>query len=99
MSVRQLGFLLDTLPIAFVGHDDEGRVTLRNDAAERLLGWSREQVLVQPSPLPEALSRAQVPIMPAALRPTEVKRRDGSTLDVITASMPIPGHEGSATAR
>lgn len=98
MSVRQLGFLLDTLPIAFVGHDDEGTVTLWNDAAERLLGWSRAQVLGQPSPLPHALSRAQVPVMPAALRPTEVKRRDGSTLDVITASMPIPGHEGSATA-
>ena len=98
MSVRQLGFLLDTLPIAFVGHDDEGTVTLWNDAAERLLGWSRAQVLGQPSPLPQTLSRAQVPVMPAALRPTEVKRRDGSTLDVITASMPIPGHEGSATA-
>ncbi|MBM4776762.1 MAG: EAL domain-containing protein [Archangiaceae bacterium] len=98
MSVRQLGFLLDTLPIAFVGHDDEGRVTLWNDAAERLLGWTRPQVLGQPSPLPQTLSRAQVPVMPAALRPTEVKRRDGTALDVITASMPIPGHEGSATA-
>lgn len=98
MSVRQLGFLLDTLPIAFVGHDDEGKVTLWNDAAERLLGWSRAQVLGQPSPLPDALSRAQVPVMPAALRPTEVMRRDGTALDVITASMPIPGHEGSATA-
>ncbi|MBL8935944.1 MAG: EAL domain-containing protein [Archangium sp.] len=98
MSVRQLGFLLDTLPIAFVGHDDEGKVTLWNDAAERLLGFGRDEVLGQPSPLPDALSRAQVPVTPAALRPTEVKRSDGTALDVITASMPIPGHEGSATA-
>lgn len=95
MSVPHLGLLLDSLPVAFVGHDDGGRVFLWNPTAEQLLGWTRDEVLGHASPLPDALS---VPSMPAGIQPVPVKRRDGSVLEVLTATMPVPGMGGSATA-
>lgn len=54
ISVRQLAALLDTLPVAFVAHDQLGKVVLWNPAAELLLGWSRDEVLGRSSPLPLA---------------------------------------------
>jgi diguanylate cyclase (GGDEF)-like protein/PAS domain S-box-containing protein len=98
MFVQQFASLLDSLPVAFVGHDDAGRVTLWNTTAEQLLGWRRDELVGQPSPLPDALSRAVVPMMPAAVRPVPVKRRDGSELELLSVTMPIPGTDGSAAA-
>ncbi len=98
MSVRQFAELLDSLPVAFVGHDDTGRVTLWNSAASELLGWTRDECVGQPSPLPDSLRRATVPLMPAAVRPVAVKRRDGTELALLSATMPLPGFDGSASA-
>ncbi|MBL8920953.1 MAG: EAL domain-containing protein [Myxococcaceae bacterium] len=98
MFARQFAPLLDSLPVAFAGHDDAGRVLVWNTAAEQLLGWARQDVLGHPSPLPEVLSRATVPQVPAGVRPVPVKRRDGMELELLTVSMPIPGDQGSATA-
>lgn len=96
MSVRQLGLLLDTLPIAFIGHDADGNVVLWNRAASALLGWEREEVLGHASPLPVELSRAEVPRSPAALQPLTLHRKSGGQVTVVSAAMPLPGHEGSA---
>jgi len=57
MSLRPLAALLDALPVAFVAHDPDGNVVLWNPAAEALLGWSREEVLGRPSPIPNAILR------------------------------------------
>ncbi len=98
MSVRQLAALLDTLPIAFVAHDQLGKVVLWNPAAELLLGWSRDEVLGRASPLPEKVTRAPVPASPAHVPVVQVLNRAGVTIEVAAASMPLTDHEASAVA-
>ena len=98
MSVRQLAALLDTLPVAFVAHDPLGHVVLWNPAAERLLGWSRDEVLGRASPLPDAVTHAPVPASPAHVPVVKVLTRAGLTIEVAAAGMPMSGHEASAVA-
>ncbi|MBI2060466.1 MAG: PAS domain S-box protein [Nitrospirae bacterium] len=49
--------VVDATPLAIVGVDAEGRVWLWNPAAERIFGWSADEVLGRPNPLvpPERL--------------------------------------------
>ncbi|MEW6433997.1 MAG: EAL domain-containing protein [Myxococcota bacterium] len=95
MSVRQLALLLDTLPVAFVGHDANGHVTLWNGAAEALLGWPRDAVLGATSPLPDAL---RGPPSAAPMRTVKVSRQDGRELELNAATMPMAGPDGWAIA-
>lgn len=89
MSLRPLAALLDALPVAFVAHDPDGNVVLWNPAAELLLGWSREEVLGRPSPIPSAV--LQGPSWPAL---------GGSQhlIDPLAASPPSGAHSTIAPA-
>ncbi len=50
-TARRLSALVETSPVAIVIVDKEGRVTLWNAAAERIFGWTQEQVLGVPVPI------------------------------------------------
>lgn len=102
--MRELESIFDTLPVALVSHDGEWRVSVWNDAAERLLGWDRKSVVGQTSPLlsPEndelrgLLFRGEA----AAPRPVSVRVRDGSQRTLLVALIALPpGERGDGQRR
>jgi len=60
-ELRRLAHLVETSNDAFVGSDLDGKVNLWNAAAERVFGYSKEEILGQPLSL----------LVPAELRATE----------------------------
>ena len=75
MNLRQF---LAAFPLAVIGVDAEGHVALWNAAAERLLGWTAEEVAGRPDPSVSEL---------AAQRDSVRVARDGTRIDVtVTAA-------------
>lgn len=56
---QQLAALFDASPLAVMAGDVEGRALLWNRAAERLFGWTREEIIGRPIPgIPEEAGEA-----------------------------------------
>jgi two-component system cell cycle sensor histidine kinase/response regulator CckA len=66
--------LLSAVPMAVIGVDLEGRVTLWNPAAERIFGWSEDDVLGR------ALS----------IVPDDLRAEFLSTIDMVGRGVPVP---------
>jgi PAS domain S-box-containing protein len=65
--------LLEASPLAIIAIDLQGRVKLWNRAAERLLGWSEDQVLNRPFPL--------APELHTGLEEIQLQTKDGLGVD------------------
>ena len=104
-TTHALEAIVDSSPLAIITFDPEGRVTRWNDAAERMLGWSAEEVLGQFNPmLPEGeedrfRKSLALAVGGRSWRDVEVRRRrkDGSPIDVSVSSAPLRGASGEAT--
>ena len=95
--------LIESSPLAIVALDLEGRVTRWNAAAERIFGWTEEEMLGQPTPwVPEDKRDEQATLL-AALREgsmvsgmeTERRRKDGSPIAVQISAAPLRSTEGT----
>lgn len=82
--------VLDHLPGAVIGVDLDGRVTTWNRAAERMFGWSAEELLGQPLPIvPDDGAERRRRWLERAAQGEEVEvttqrlHRDGRVLDVV----------------
>ena len=90
---QMLQTIIDASVLAIVALDRDGRVTLWNNAATRLFGWSAQEVLGRPLPtVPEdrraefeeglVRSRAGEDV----IYETQRRRKDGSLVDVLRSS-------------
>ena len=88
---------MHALPLAVVLLDRQGRVTMWNPAAERLLGWGAREVLGRPLPFlledggPRALNEARVAARPAT--------KSGAVIDVTVSVSPLADSKGRAAGR
>ncbi|MDQ3997975.1 MAG: PAS domain S-box protein, partial [Gemmatimonadota bacterium] len=98
--------LVDASPLAMWVLDPEGRVVLWNHAAERLTGWSADEVLGQPVPIipPDKIAEFRA-LFGQALRKepvvgAEVRRRkkDGSPIDLSLSSAAIVAPDDTVVA-
>lgn len=103
MSIHDYAPALDVLADAVIGSDDSDRVVYVNPAAERLLGWTRAELVGQPltvlmpermRPLHEAgfrhyMTTGKTRIMGVPVRVSAL-RKDGSEIDVELTLSPIP---------
>ncbi len=112
-SIRQLAAIVESSDDAIIGRDLEGRITAWNRGAERLYGYSSEEMIGQPVTLlipPDRLD--EEPNIIRRIRNNEhidhfetVRcRRDGTRLDVSLTVSPIKDRDGrivgaSKTAR
>jgi two-component system, cell cycle sensor histidine kinase and response regulator CckA len=98
--------LIKTSPLAITVLDLEGKVLSWNPAAERIFGWSAEEVLGRPLPVVaeeersgfiEILARnaGGEPMSGSELRR---KRKDGSPVDLSLWTAPLCGPEGQVNA-
>jgi len=96
-AAELLPALLSAAPMAVIGVDLQGRVTLWNPAAERIFGWSEDDVLGRPlSIVPDDLRAEFLSAIDLVGRHGRVpdqltrrRRRDGSTIEVSVASSSI----------
>jgi signal transduction histidine kinase len=82
---RRLSRLLDVAPVGIVEIDAAGRVQRWNRAAERILGWSRADVLGHPDPNPMLPSRQGETLT--------YLRKDGKSIEVEVAVSELTGPE------
>ena len=103
VAVRNLQTLIDTAPVAIVALDAAGEVTLWNPVAEKVFGWSSEEVVGTASPFPvegakrhfEAARTAVAQAKVVGPREVQRNRRDGSLVDVSFSAAPILDEDGS----
>ncbi len=98
---KSLMLLIENSPLAVVGADVEGRVTIWNPAAERMFGWTRAEALGHINPtVPDELRDEFAALRGRALEgafsgvETQRKRRDGSTLEVRIWAFPLRHEKG-----
>jgi PAS domain S-box-containing protein len=98
---NRLRTLVQASPLAIIGLDLEGRVISWNPAAERLFGWSQDEIMGQALPtIPKEEEKAfkalrQSNFQGTALLGQEVhrQRRDGSVIEVSLSTAPL--HDGA----
>ena len=104
-SYETLRAVITASPVAIVVHDRERRCTLWNPAAERLFGWSADEILgrtdlpdVPPEEHGEAEELTARILAGDRLNGVEVRRtrRDGTRLELSLSTAPISGPDGSA---
>ncbi|MGE5175393.1 MAG: CHASE3 domain-containing protein [Hyphomicrobiales bacterium] len=103
----ELRAVIDACPLAVVGIDPEGRVSLWNPAAERILGWREDEVLGRPYPaVPEEEAPQFARIMEHVDRGgshagVEVRRRrkDGTHVELSLYSATMRDPAGTVIGR
>ena len=102
-QAARLQALIDSSPLALVEFGLDTHVRLWNPAAERIFGWSREEILgMDGLPMAPASRRAEAEDLFARVRAGESvndfetvrQRKDGSLVDVSIASAPIRDGNG-----
>ncbi len=101
-EVAELRAVVDGLPVATVVIDRDGRVTRWNRGAERMFGWTADEVLGGPIPTkPQGRDDEVAALRRAALdggtrKSVEVRRhrKDGSPIDVRVTVAPLPDEDG-----
>jgi PAS domain S-box-containing protein len=106
-SNSALQSLVDTLPVALVAVDKDQLVRVWNPAAEKILGWTAQEILGTPCPLvpPHAMEEFHdsAERMPAGGRlgewETVLSRKDGLLVDVRVSTALIPDVGGGSPLR
>ncbi|HEU4758775.1 MAG TPA: PAS domain S-box protein [Dehalococcoidia bacterium] len=104
-SRETLRALIQASPVAICALDPDGNVTMWNPAAERIFGWSEEEVLGRPLPtIPEGKEEEhralrQLAAGGGASTELEVQRRrkDGSLIDISLSTAPLRDPLGAVT--
>jgi PAS domain S-box-containing protein len=94
--------LVRSVPVAIVGLTPDGRVELWSPAAEKLFGWTRDEVIGQPLPIvPPERAAEHTGLKEAGLRGESVLgletvrlRKDGSDVRVRIFGAPLTGGAG-----
>lgn len=104
-TARTYQRLVEGLPVAVVGVDAEGRVTMWNKSAEALFGYGADEVLGKLNPaVPQDLLPTVLSHRERALRGEVVAahlgrsvRKDGRQLEVLVSLAPMIGLRGATT--
>jgi PAS domain S-box-containing protein len=101
-SNATLNALVDASPLAIVATDVDGQVTRWSPAAQRMLGWTEQEVIGQQDPsIPGhvALENGSLASAPAVGVESERLCRDGRLIPVAVSTGPVMSAEGRAIGR
>jgi len=101
-ALATVAALLNASPLAVTAVDAEDRATMWNQAAERLFGWTAEEVLGRRLPIvSDDYESEHTRLRDQALSgratdgvQTRRRRKDGSLVDVYASIAPLPGTDG-----
>jgi len=103
---ERLETIFQSAPLAIFDLDSEGRVnSLWNDAAERMFGWSEDEVLGKPLPIVPKEGMVEFSLLlervlcEESLSGNELTkvRKDGSPIDISLAAAPLHDQHGAVT--
>ena len=103
----ELETVFEVSPLAMTLLDEHDRVRLWNRSAEKMFGWSREEVMGRPNPIVPASKENEYATWSAAvLRGQAIaefeavrRRKDGSPVEVSLSSAPVYDSEGMIAGR
>lgn len=103
-SQQMLGAIIEAAPLTTIALDNELRVTLWNPAAERMLGWKKEEVIGRIYPLLFTDFRAEILETICQIKmgnlfnfvETQRMRKDGSLFDVSLSTASLKNSSGDA---
>ncbi|WP_336328158.1 PAS domain S-box protein [Halovenus sp. HT40] len=103
---QRLESLIEATPLTVMEIDTDGNVIRWNDGAEKMFGWSREEVLGEFNPIvpdeqtAEFTSHRQRAVSGEEIRGKEVRRerKDGEELELLLSVAPITGSDGEITS-
>jgi PAS domain S-box-containing protein len=101
-AAHRLQAIVQASPLAIIALDPEGRVEAWNPSAERMFGWTEEEVIHRPNPIVplegenEFRELRERALRGDVLTGVEVRRRkkDGSPVDLSLSTAPLPDDEG-----
>ncbi|MDB6126833.1 MAG: hypothetical protein JWM35_729 [Verrucomicrobia bacterium] len=102
-AIRQLAAIVESSEDAIIGKDLDGMITAWNRGAERLYGYTAEEVIGQPATIlmPSDRQNEEPQILERVLRDERVeqyetvrRRRDGRLIDVSLMVSPIKDEDG-----
>ena len=100
---KRLHALIDSSPVALVEFDEETRIRLWNPAAERIFGWTRDEMLGRGGvPMAPPSKQAESADLAARVRAGEWlsdyqtvrQRKDGTPVDVSISAAPVRDASG-----
>jgi PAS domain S-box-containing protein len=98
---RTLETLLEATPVAIVALDTAGRVTTWSKAAERMFGWSEQEVVGRCAPINPDRDRGEPDQAvgrnlrgETTLSESQLQRKDGRLIDVLSSAAPIISAQG-----
>jgi PAS domain S-box-containing protein len=99
---ERLRAVIDSAPVGILEVDLESRVIRWNPAAERIFGWTREEIIGRPVPIVPAAKQAEFEDVLATVRSGRVfanvetyrQRKDGTLVDVEIAAAPVRDSSG-----
>lgn len=102
---ESLEAIIKASPDAVMALDPDGKMTLWNEAAERIFGWSEEEVMGRPNPVVPAGKEAEFRGLLQRVLKGETfsgieivrQRKDGSLIDVSLSAAPLHNAEGAVT--
>lgn len=109
-SVPTLHALIQSSPVAITTVNPAGEVLIWNDAAERTLGWTGDEVLGRPLPPFRVSANGQETLesifaqrpdepVPGEEREIRCRRKDGSEIDVSLSTAPVQDAHGRVLGR
>ena len=98
-----LAAIVEASPLAIIATDTQGNIELWSPAAERMFGWSQDEVLRRPLPIvPVEFTPEYAELRRRALAGDRLLgvegvrlRRDGSAIDVSVSTAPLTGPDGT----
>jgi PAS domain S-box-containing protein len=99
---ERLRAVIDSAPVGILEVDLTSRVIRWNSAAERIFGWSREEIVGRPVPIVPPVKQAEYENVLATVRSGRVfasvetyrQRKDGTLVDVEIAAAPVRDSDG-----
>jgi PAS domain S-box-containing protein len=102
---QRLNGIIEASPLAIMATDPDGTVTMWNDAAEDIFGWSADEVIGELNPVvPDDRQSEFARLREAAMAENQHtgvelqrQRKDGELIDISLSTAGIPGPDGSVT--
>ncbi len=104
-TVQRLHAIVEASPVAIIALDGEGTVRMWNSSAERIFGWSENEVIGRQNPtIPRALEPEYQALLTTRMQglsqsgfETTRLRKDGSLVNVSVWTAPLRNDEGEIT--
>jgi PAS domain S-box-containing protein len=101
-TTRQLQTLIDSSPVAILTLDKENKVTVWNEASEKMFGWKSAEVIGKPLPFVQPEKKAESQKLIEKIYQTrelvtfqgDRTKKDGSPIKVATSAIPYVNEAG-----